>query len=444
MRQPADLADRIGSGDYYSGRHEDFAKRHKKLEPPPYYLQYGLKYFQRFQSLRDKLSEEGKSWITRTAYLLQKSVEDRRKRSPRLFDVLERHPQEFQRFAYGSHPTAYLQAGLGALPPEDVLLVVNTPDAKDLLTSDGIAQVVKTALAAIQRNGPTRNARFVEEAMVELGTFLQHRADDAMAVFDREIEDATSNAMNVVEQTRRNARAVVAQIQRSLPTPWIMRQSWRTPLFCSWRVRPELIRPLVPPQLDLDLHDGYAWVSTVPLEMENVSLIRPPTPPLPQFAEVNLRTYVRHGEAPGVHFISLECGQLMIDFVAKLFFHLPYRPASVSIQRDGDWFRCRSQRGDDAVLDCRYRPLGSPAKLLAGSLDQFLTERYSMFVVDPLTDKLYRGDVRHEPWTVQEVTVEIAENTLLRACGLPVDGPPDHVGFSPGVETETFPFVEVS
>src|SRR5262249_51788946 len=148
---------------------------------------------------------------------------------------------------------------------------------------------------------------------------------------------------------------------------WIMRQRWQTPLFCSWRVPAEVVRERLPPGLEPDLYDGSAWISLVPLEMSGVGLVKPNLPRLPTFPEVNLRTYVRHAGAPGVYFFSLECGQTMVDLGGKLLFGLPYREAHVSIIRDGDEFRCESTRGQDAVLRCRYKPVGQVAVAKPGS-----------------------------------------------------------------------------
>ena len=50
----------------------------------------------------------------------------------------------------------------------------------------------------------------------------------------------------------------------------VMRQSWRDLLFLHWAFDPALIRPLVPPRLELDLFDGMAYVGLVPFTMTGV------------------------------------------------------------------------------------------------------------------------------------------------------------------------------
>ena len=55
------------------------------------------------------------------------------------------------------------------------------------------------------------------------------------------------------------------------PARWsVMRQNWRELLFVHWPIPPDELRPLVPPQLDLDLHEGTAYIGLVPFTMTGV------------------------------------------------------------------------------------------------------------------------------------------------------------------------------
>ena len=47
-------------------------------------------------------------------------------------------------------------------------------------------------------------------------------------------------------------------------------QRWRSLLFLHWPIPVEILRPLVPAELTLDLHDGVAYVAVVPFVMEGV------------------------------------------------------------------------------------------------------------------------------------------------------------------------------
>ena len=52
--------------------------------------------------------------------------------------------------------------------------------------------------------------------------------------------------------------------------PWLMAQRWDELLFAHWRYPSEILRPLVPASLELDLYQGAAWVSVVPFTMRGV------------------------------------------------------------------------------------------------------------------------------------------------------------------------------
>src|SRR5215470_10299103 len=113
-----------------------------------------------------------------------------------------------------------------------------------------------------------------------------------------------------------------------------MRQNWRELLFLHWEIRPDRVRRLVPPQLDLDLFEGTAYVGLVPFTMTGV---RPvgllPVPRLSRFHETNVRTYVhRAGRDPGVWFFSLDAANRLAVLGARIGFHLPYYHARMILE----------------------------------------------------------------------------------------------------------------
>jgi uncharacterized protein YqjF (DUF2071 family) len=78
-----------------------------------------------------------------------------------------------------------------------------------------------------------------------------------------------------------------------------MKQTWHDLLFAHWPLPHATLRPLVPAQLELDQFDGQCWVGVVPFRMSGVTgRTMPPLPGLSSFPELNVRTYVTHGESP--------------------------------------------------------------------------------------------------------------------------------------------------
>ena len=158
--------------------------------------------------------------------------------------------------------------------------------------------------------------------------------------------------------------------------------TWRDLSFMHWRVDPDALRPLIPEPLEVDLFGGEAWVGVVPFEMRGTRLWPLPTVPgLRHFPELNLRTYVRHGDRQGVWFFSLDACSKVAVRVARQTFALPYLDARMSIEREpgaveDGWIRYSSQRRDAfgaprGVFRGRYRPCGPAAAAAEGSLEHF-------------------------------------------------------------------------
>jgi uncharacterized protein YqjF (DUF2071 family) len=69
-----------------------------------------------------------------------------------------------------------------------------------------------------------------------------------------------------------------------------------------------------------------------------------------------------------------------------------------------------------------------------------LIERYVLYTRDPTGDSsmLYSGRVHHSPYPVRAARVLRCNESLVRAAGIEVVGPPVHAAFSRGVEVEIF------
>lgn len=135
----------VGTADYYQQRYNDFVARNPGVDPPDYYLEYGQKYADRFSSLDGRdLSSEGLQWRDNTLVALQQAIEDLRISDPEAFAELERDPEAFRSFAFGSHPAAYVESGLYDLPAQDLLVIAATPDIGDVLSGEGIDQSLIT------------------------------------------------------------------------------------------------------------------------------------------------------------------------------------------------------------------------------------------------------------------------------------------------------------
>jgi uncharacterized protein YqjF (DUF2071 family) len=197
--------------------------------------------------------------------------------------------------------------------------------------------------------------------------------------------------------------------------------TWENLLFEHWPVPPSLLRPLVPPGLELETRDGTAWLAVVPFAMRGVRLRG--TPALPwvgAFPELNVRTYVRHGDRPGVWFFSLDADQPLAVVVARRLWHLGYRWAAMRCAWEGGAVAYHTRRRDappgHAEWRGRYGPAGAPVPAPPGSLAHFLTARYCLYAEDR-NGRLYRGEIDHPPWQLETAVAEVETNTMTRPLG---------------------------
>src|SRR5258708_37880558 len=111
-----------------------------------------------------------------------------------------------------------------------------------------------------------------------------------------------------------------------------MAQVWHDLLFAHWPVAPEILRPLVPASLELDTFEDEAWLGVGPFRMSGVRLRGAPALPyLSAFPELNVRTYVTHGNKPGVWFFILDASHVLAVVAAPLGVHVPFFPLTMDL-----------------------------------------------------------------------------------------------------------------
>jgi uncharacterized protein len=203
-------------------------------------------------------------------------------------------------------------------------------------------------------------------------------------------------------------------------SPWVLFMSWRDLLFVHWPVPAEELRSLVP--LSLDTFDGSAWLGITPFRMSDVRpRFLPSVPPLSNFPELNVRTYVTAGGKPGIWFFSLDAANPVAVRLARATFHLPYFDAEMSCRVVDDEVRYRSVRtqggAPGAEFAARYRPVGEPSESRPGTLEDFLTERYCLYAADG-KGRVYRGDIHHHPWSLRRAELEVGSLAMTEQIGV--------------------------
>lgn len=220
-------------------------------------------------------------------------------------------------------------------------------------------------------------------------------------------------------------------------SPWVMRETWSKVLLAHWSLPPRLIRPLLPPNLELDTFAQDAYVSVLAFRMSGVRLhFLPPIPGANEMLQINIRTYVKRDDKPGIYFLAVDSNHRLTVLLTRLTLGLPYHHADISIKKRFVGYKstveCISQRldstdsqsypkgtkghGDEmsrpgGALQVSYSPSSDVWHSRSGSLEQWLTERYCLYGFH--AGKLLRVDIHHHPWPLQTAEAEFRRQSLL-------------------------------
>jgi uncharacterized protein YqjF (DUF2071 family) len=195
--------------------------------------------------------------------------------------------------------------------------------------------------------------------------------------------------------------------------PWVMAQTWDDLLFAHYRLPADAVARHVPQGLEIDQHDGSAWIGVTPFVITGFRLRgTPPLPGVSTFPELNVRTYVTAENKPGIWFFSLDTSSRLAVEAARRTYKLPYFHARMSVELRGDAISYASTRvrEPERRFAGRYGPDGETFNAQPGSLEYFLTERYCLYAID--RGQLHRADIHHPPWPLQPAEAEIGENAM--------------------------------
>jgi uncharacterized protein YqjF (DUF2071 family) len=266
----------------------------------------------------------------------------------------------------------------------------------------------------------------------------------------QETSEASLRPVSLVSDSFRQAEVLAETGHRPWPLPdepWLMGQSWLDLLFAHWPVPEETLRHVVPRELPLDIYDGHAWLGVTPFVVRGLRLRgTAPIPLLSSFPEINVRTYVRVGDKPGIYFLSLDAASHSAVYAARRSYRLPYFHSRIAATREGAWMYYSAQRSSSdappARFEARYRPHGERLPIVPGSLERWLTERYCLYTLDERRTIL-RGEIHHLPWSLRPATASIAANTMARPFGIELDGDP-LLHFSPRQDVVLWPIMPLA
>lgn len=215
--------------------------------------------------------------------------------------------------------------------------------------------------------------------------------------------------------------------------PWIIKQRWDSLVFLHSRVPAQLLQHHCP--FELDLFEGSAVVTTVPFRMKSIRFpFTPVVPYLSDLNELNLRTYVKYKGRSGIYFFTLDNDSVVGTWVAKHFFHLPYRYGEILLEDDGTNYRARSHVSQ-RILNLSGK-IGAPRGKTP--LEEWALERYSLFTTQGT--QVYRGDVIHQPWKVKDFELTEASGNFTSIISVPIELSEAETTYSETLDVRFLPF----
>ncbi|MBV9183938.1 MAG: DUF2071 domain-containing protein [Acidobacteria bacterium] len=199
--------------------------------------------------------------------------------------------------------------------------------------------------------------------------------------------------------------------------PWVMMQIWSNLLFLHWPVPYTELRPLIPSPLQIDTFEGRSWIAITPFDLSLRARGLPSLPGMSRFPELNCRTYVAFKGRPGVYFFSLDAGSRVAVWAARRFYRLPYFYSKMRLKSDGPEFTYSCRRVEStARFNATYRAESGVRQARPGTFEHWLIERYCLYTHRQRT--IYRADIHHRPWPLQDASCEIRENTIAKVAAI--------------------------
>lgn len=213
-----------------------------------------------------------------------------------------------------------------------------------------------------------------------------------------------------------------------IPTEtWQFYQEWNKAIFLHWQVEFSELKKFVPEELEIDLFDGKPWISVVAFTMEKIRPKNLPSfPPISDFDEVNIRTYVKSNHKAGVYFLSMEGGKKISCKVARSISQLPYRFSRM--KRTEHRYESNNTEFNDK-LDIQFA-IGK-AITEKTALETWLTERYALF--QDTEKSINQFEIHHLEWPINEMDLKALEIDYPRFNQL-IEGKPHSFQYSEGVK----------
>jgi uncharacterized protein YqjF (DUF2071 family) len=199
-------------------------------------------------------------------------------------------------------------------------------------------------------------------------------------------------------------------------------QHWTNVLFLHFAAPVEELSVRLPPQIEVDTFDGQGWVSCVLFRLNLRPAGLPFVPGFSSLLELNVRTYVRHRDQPGIYFLKMYADNRLAIWASRLLTPLCYEFAAIIDRRLPDGMRqveCNLPDSRCSALAVDVMSSEDFNELRQGSLDFWLLERYRLFVARR-DGAILAADVEHSPWRAATVEAKAVQHDLHEVSGLQI------------------------
>lgn len=245
---------------------------------------------------------------------------------------------------------------------------------------------------------------------------------DAFANLDGMQEQAGVPSQGTPPQTEARTDPSHQALIRLSSVRWepLLVADWSRVLMLHLEADPARLQTSVP--FTLDLLGGRAFVTLVAFTLRGLRprfggrLSRRLFRPIATHEFFNVRTYVRIGEEPGIHFLAEWLSNRLAVRLGPSTFALPYRHADIAYKHDWTAQRLQGQIEDGkAGHGICYTAVVPPnpdfISCAPGSREEWLMERYSAFNCVRGRKRLFR--VWHRPWTQCPAEAHLTDISLL-------------------------------
>jgi uncharacterized protein YqjF (DUF2071 family) len=238
------------------------------------------------------------------------------------------------------------------------------------------------------------------------------------------------------------SRAAKARMRSRFGEPLLL-ASWIDTLMVHLEVDPEALQRATP--FPLDLFDQRAFVSLVFFTMRRMRprfggrLTEWVLRPIATHDFLNVRTYVRCCDEPGIYFLAEWLPNALSARLGPGIFGLPYRLGQTHYQLSRNSNNLVGATVIDPASQTRLSCEGQLVSATftpcpADSIDEWLMERYTAFTECRGISRFFR--VWHPPWPQVPAKVGLRDTSLLRArWPWMADREPIGANYSPGFNT---------